>query len=165
MLILKHQALALAAITVGLPLIMTGCHPSRSSATSAETKSTAEAKNSVKSAVMPPPPMIARWQGPDLGSATRPPSPQLSAITRGKLAVFRNCLVLLTGGSTPIVPIFPYGTGEWDSASQTFRHNGKSYHIGDDISLGGGMAPTNPGQYLGKHELPDCGVDAFWISY
>jgi hypothetical protein len=176
--ILAYRVSALAILTVGLPLLLSGCHSSRTPEAKSQTKTPAGAENDANPDGSPlaagaqnvtltqvPIPRIARWQGPDRGNATQPPSPQLSAITRGKLAVVRNCLVILTGGAKPIVPIFPYGKGQWDSVSQTFRHDGKSYRLGDEISLGGGMAPTNPGQYLGKHELPDCDSKQFWISY
>jgi hypothetical protein len=101
---------------------------------------------------------VARWaKGPNWGSFT--------AHLVGTLDVVNNCLVIRMEGSPPMLPIFPYDYGVWDGAKQTFTYEGKVIRIGETIDTGGGTIQLSFLKEAGvKYDIPDCGINEFWLA-
>jgi hypothetical protein len=86
----------------------------------------------------------------------------MTALVVGSLAVVNNCLVISSKDAPPILPIFPYGTGVWDDAKQTFTYRGKVIRIGETIETGGGGIQLDTLKEMRiKYDVPDCGVTNF----
>lgn len=101
---------------------------------------------------------VARWSQP-ANSAS------LSAQMGGTLAVVNNCLVISNKEIPPMLPIFPYDSGVWDDAKRTFTYKGKVIRIGDPIEVGGGTIQNLDNlKEFGKYDVPDCGINEFWLA-
>jgi hypothetical protein len=89
----------------------------------------------------------------------------MTALVVGSLAVVNNCLVISSKDAPPILPIFPYGTGVWDDAKQTFTYRGKVIRIGETIETGGGGIQLDTLKEMRiKYDVPDCGVTNFLLA-
>jgi hypothetical protein len=101
---------------------------------------------------------VARW-------AKNPNGGGMTALVVGSLAVVNNCLVISSKDAPPILPIFPYGTGVWDDAKQTFTYRGKVIRIGETIETGGGGIQLDTLKEMRiKYDVPDCGVTNFLLA-
>lgn len=108
-------------------------------------------------------PEMARW------------TPGLTPLTSnwtGDLRLRDGCLAV---GSRQMLLLFPHGEGEWNNARQTLSYDGKSYAIGDRISLkgdtirlfvdGGEAEYQSDSPDLGKHDFRSCnGYEIFRID-
>jgi hypothetical protein len=100
---------------------------------------------------------VARWL-PNNGL-------RLTAAGQGTLSVVNNCLVISHKDSPPTLPIFPYDSGVWDDAKQTFTHGGKVIRIGETIFFGGGSIELDTLKESGiKYDVPDCGVTYLFLA-
>ena len=106
---------------------------------------------------------VARW--------TPGPTPLTSNWT-GELQLLDGCIAV---GSRQMLLLFPYGEGEWNNARQTLSYDGKSYAIGDRISLkgdairlfvdGGKAEYQSDSADLGKHDFRSCnGYEIFRVD-
>jgi hypothetical protein len=101
---------------------------------------------------------IARWW-------PYPKGGRLAAAGRGTLSVVNNCLVISYKGYPPTLPIFPYDSGVWDGAKQTFTYQGKVIRIGETIEFGGGKIELDILKENGiKYDVPDCGITDLWLA-
>jgi hypothetical protein len=100
---------------------------------------------------------VARWW-------PNPKGARMVAAGRGTLGVVNNCLVA-NPGSHPRLLIFPYGSGVWDEAKQTFTYQEKVIRIGETIFFGGGSIDLNTLKEAGiKYDVPDCGVTDLFLA-
>ncbi len=101
---------------------------------------------------------VARW-------SLAPNGPSMAALSRGKLAIVNNCLVMSSQDAPPMLLIFPYRSGVWDSAKQTFTYHGKVMRIGEPIAVGGGRIQNLDAlKGTGKYYVPDCGITDLWLA-
>ena len=56
----------------------------------------------------------------------------------GVLALRDDCLVLDVEGGPPVQPVFPADEVRWDAASRQLAYAGRSYRLGDEVTVGGG---------------------------
>jgi hypothetical protein len=90
---------------------------------------------------------------------------RMAAAGRGMLSVVNNCLVITHKDSSPTLLIFPYGSGVWDEAKQTFTYQEKVIRIGETIFFGGGSIDLNTLKEAGiKYDVPDCGVTDLFLA-
>jgi hypothetical protein len=104
---------------------------------------------------------VARWsKNPNWGTQLVP--------HMGKLSIANNCLVMRNQDAPPTLLIFPYGSGVWDGTKQTFTFEGKVIRIGESIAVYGGRIPSLDSFLEGnvkKYDVPDCGINNFWVVY
>jgi hypothetical protein len=101
---------------------------------------------------------VARWW-------PNPKGGRMVAAGRGTLSVVNNCLVITHEDSSPTLPIFPYDSGVWDDAKQTFTYGGKVIRIGETIFFGGGRIELDTLKENGiKYDVPDCGMTDFFLA-
>jgi hypothetical protein len=99
---------------------------------------------------------VARWWPPSRA--------RMAAAGRGTLGVVNNCLVT-DPGPHPRLLIFPYGSGVWDEAKQTFTYQEKVIRIGETIFFGGGSIDLSTLKEAGiKYDVPDCGVTDLFLA-
>jgi hypothetical protein len=102
---------------------------------------------------------VARW-------SKDPNGPSMTARMVGTLATVNNCLVMNNKGSRPTLLIFPYHSGVWDDAKQTFTFESKVIGIGERIEVGGGTI-LDIDSFLKrtgkKYDVPDCGITDFFV--
>lgn len=110
-------------------------------------------------------------QRPELARWTPGPTPLTSNWT-GDLRLLDGCIAV---GSRQMLLLFPYGEGEWNNARQTLSYDGKSYAVGDRISLkgdtirlfvdGGKAEYQSDSADLGKHDFRSCnGYEIFRVD-
>lgn len=104
---------------------------------------------------------VARWSRDPNGPAPLAP-------LKGRLAIANNCLVMQNHQSDPPkLLIFPYDSGVWDDAKQTFTFEGKVIGIGEFIEVTGGSIQNRDHlKAFGKYDVPDCGTnDLFQVFF
>lgn len=79
------------------------------------------------------------------------------AAIHGHLKIKEQCLIIETGGTTAIQPIFSKNAVEWNESTKTLTYLGKDYKEGDEIHFGGGGLPNEDEfRKLPNVSIPNC---------
>ena len=102
---------------------------------------------------------IAQWTPPEI------PDDAIVEATlwSGDLIIDDNC-VSLTDPAGNLLLVFPYGTAEWNDATNLLTYEGETYRVGDELLLSGGWA-TRESEKLGDGEqsIPSCDVERLFL--
>ncbi|HYW15851.1 MAG TPA: hypothetical protein VE891_06830 [Allosphingosinicella sp.] len=89
-----------------------------------------------------------------------------AGLVAGTLSVRRNCLVLVGATGVTILPIFREGSFGWDRAAGALGFAGRTYRLGDRLSLPGGAMPGRS-PFVADHRavIDRCGAtDVFIVA-
>ena len=89
-----------------------------------------------------------------------------AARLEGILSLAGNCLVVTTASGSKAQPVFPAGRARWDSSARVLEYGGKTYRLGESITLGGGGvgSPAGFAQEAGV-QIADCEIrDLFVVA-
>lgn len=113
------------------------------------TAQAAPSSNALRPGALPP-------GAPPLRVATyRQQGPSMLARLTATVLDSNGCVLLEHDGSR-VVPVFPEGSVVLDQKTRSFRYQGRTYRPGDQITVGGGAAPTSGPPPVGL-ALNECG--------
>ena len=104
--------------------------------------------------------VAARRAPADSGGRVTSPAGLLA----GTLALRRNCLVIVGATGVTTLPIFRQGSFAWDGAEGALSYGGRTWRLGETLTLPGGNLPKRS-PYVADYRatIDRCGTDDVFI--